>query len=178
MRIVRILAVLALPVCFSTSAHAGPADFLSGFKAAGDQEKAAYCWLAIGAKASDLSNAATEHGGLDIAAAEAAWKEIDTLQMRGLVIYRLLHLMGEAGAAEAEKAATDVYIETGVANQAKAWQQQHTVADLCAEDAFNAMVEKDGRVKLMETGFREALKDDRAQAKADFIKRATAPYHD
>ncbi len=161
-----------------STAHAEPADFLTRFAAVGNQEKAAYCGIAIGAKLSDMMNAATQRGGLSVAAAESAWEEIDMYEMRGLVLYRLLHLQGEASAVAAEKAATEAYIETELANQAKAREQQQTVADLCAVDGFNAIVAKVPTVKLMEAGFRDALKHDRAEAKADFIRQATVPYHD
>lgn len=50
--------------------------------------------------------------------------------------------------------------------------------DLCAVGGFNAMVANDGWIKGMEAGFRDALKKQRDEAKADFMRRATVPYHD
>ena len=177
-RIAKMFAALVVPFCLSAPANAGPADFLSGFLAADPKVKAAYCVLAIGSKVSDMSKGAAEHGGLGEAAAEAVWEKIDMYEMRGLIFYRLLHLLGESDALSAEKAAQDAFVETGVADYAKAQTQQLTVADLCAVEGFNAVAASDLRVKGMEAGFREALKKDRAEVKADFIRRATAPYHD
>lgn len=178
MRFISAFVALAIPFCLSTNAYAEAPDLLTRFAAANNQEMAAYCVLGIGLKVADLLKAATEHGGLDVEAAESAWEKIDMYEMRGEILYRLLHLQGEASAAVAEKAATDTYVAAVLADKAKAREQQHTVADRCAVDAFDAMAARDALVKYMEAGFRDAFKHDRAEAKADFIRRATAPYHD
>ena len=178
MRFISAFVALAIPFCLSTNAHAEPPDLLTRFAAANNKEQAAYCVLAIGLKVTDLSKAATEHGGLDAAAAESAWEKIDMYEMRGELLYRLLHLQGDAGAAVAEKAATDTYVAAVLADEAKAREQQYTVADRCAVDAFNAMAAQDARVKYMEAGFRDTFKHARAEAKADFIRKATTAYHD
>lgn len=174
----RAFVAIATQGALTLSAHAASPDYLSRFMAADNEQKLAYCALATSMKATSLRYAAMEHGGLDIAAAESAWKEIDKFEIRGLVFYRLLHMLGEQRAAAAEATAQSASVETGLADRAVAREQQLKIGEVCADIAFDAMVAKDARIKLIESNFRDTLKSDRAELKADFIGRAIAPYHD